>query len=57
MSLTLSIAIYFVIWWIVLFAVLPIGVRTQGEMGLSCRAHPPVHRATRVCGAWWFSPR
>ncbi len=33
MSLTLSIALYFVIWWTTLFAVLPIGVRTQGEAG------------------------
>ena len=34
MSITLGIAIYVVIWWTVLFAVLPIGVRTQGEDGL-----------------------
>lgn len=33
MSLTLAIALYFIIWWVVLFAVLPIGVRTQGEEG------------------------
>ena len=33
MSLTLAIAIYVVLWWTVLFAVLPIGVRTQGEDG------------------------
>lgn len=33
MSLTLAIALYFIIWWTVLFAVLPIGVRTQGEDG------------------------
>ena len=25
------IAIYFVVWWVVLFAVLPFGVRTQDE--------------------------
>ncbi len=34
MSLTLAIAIYIVLWWTVLFAVLPIGVRTQGEDGV-----------------------
>jgi len=34
MSLSLAIAIYVVIWWTVLFAVLPIGVRTQGEDGV-----------------------
>jgi predicted secreted protein len=33
MSLTFAIAIYIVLWWTVLFAVLPIGVRTQGEDG------------------------
>ena len=33
MSVTLAIAIYVVIWWTVLFAILPIGVRTQGEDG------------------------
>ena len=33
MGLALSIAIYIMVWWITLFAVLPIGVRTQGEEG------------------------
>jgi predicted secreted protein len=33
MSVTLGIAIYVVMWWTVLFAVLPIGVRTQAEDG------------------------
>jgi predicted secreted protein len=33
MSLSLAIAIYVILWWTVLFAVLPIGVRTQGEDG------------------------
>ena len=33
MSITFGLAIYFVIWWTVLFAVLPFGVRTQGEAG------------------------
>jgi predicted secreted protein len=32
-SVSFAIAIYVVIWWTVLFAVLPIGVRTQGEDG------------------------
>jgi predicted secreted protein len=32
-SLTFAIAVYVIIWWTVLFAVLPIGVRTQGEDG------------------------
>jgi predicted secreted protein len=33
MATTTAIAIYFLIWWIVLFAVLPWGVRAQGEDG------------------------
>jgi predicted secreted protein len=33
MTLAFAIAIYLVIWWIVLFAMLPIGVRTQTEEG------------------------
>lgn len=33
MGLTLGLALYFIIWWTVLFAVLPFGVRTQGEAG------------------------
>jgi predicted secreted protein len=31
MSLATGIAIYFIIWWVVLFAVLPWGVRSQME--------------------------
>ena len=33
MSLISAIAVYFIIWWLVLFAVLPIGVRSQSEEG------------------------
>jgi predicted secreted protein len=33
MTLSFAIAIYAIIWWIVLFAMLPIGVRTQEEKG------------------------
>jgi predicted secreted protein len=33
MSIVSLIAIYFVVWWVVLFAVLPFGVRTQEEDG------------------------
>lgn len=33
MTFTLGLVIYIMIWWITLFAVLPIGVRTQGEEG------------------------
>lgn len=33
MALVFAISMYVVIWWIVLFAMLPIGVRTQEEEG------------------------
>lgn len=33
MSLTAGLAVYFVIWWTVLFAVLPFGVHSQAEAG------------------------
>lgn len=41
MSLIFGIAIFFVVWWIVLFAVLPFGVRTQGEAGETVAGTPP----------------
>jgi len=33
MSTAFGLAVYFIIWWLVLFAVLPFGVRTQHESG------------------------
>lgn len=33
MSLSLAAAIYVICWWLVLFAILPIGIRTQEEAG------------------------
>ena len=33
MSLAMSVALYFIIWWVSLFAVLPFGVHTQGDAG------------------------
>ena len=33
MALSTAIAIYFLIWWLTLFAVLPWGVSAQGEEG------------------------
>lgn len=41
MSVTTGIAIYFLIWWIVLFAVLPWGVRSQEEQGEISRGTDP----------------
>ena len=33
MSITTALAVYFVIWWIALFVVLPWGVHSQQELG------------------------
>ncbi|NBN77986.1 DUF1467 family protein [Microvirga tunisiensis] len=33
MSIPYALAVYFMMWWIVLFAILPFGVRTQEEEG------------------------
>lgn len=33
MSIPFALAIYFIIWWLTLFAVLPFGLRTQEEDG------------------------
>lgn len=33
MTVALALALYFMVWWMVLFAVLPFGVRTQDEAG------------------------
>ena len=41
MSVTTAIAIFFLIWWVVLFAVLPWGVRGQHEAGLDAEPMAP----------------
>jgi predicted secreted protein len=42
MSWTTAAAIYFIIWWVVLFAVLPFGVRSHAEAGTEVEAgHDP----------------
>ena len=33
MAISTAVAIYFLVWWVVLFAVLPWGVRNQEESG------------------------
>ena len=37
MDLTFIISIYLVVWWTVLFAVLPLGTRTYAEMGIEVK--------------------
>lgn len=34
MGLDMAISAYFVIWWVVLFAILPLGVRSHHEAGI-----------------------
>jgi predicted secreted protein len=42
MAWTTAAAIYVIIWWVVLFAVLPFGVRNASESGLEVEAgHDP----------------
>ena len=42
MSWTTAAAIYFVIWWVVLFAVLPFGVRSHADAGTQAEpGHDP----------------
>jgi predicted secreted protein len=40
-SIPLSIAVFFTIWWVVLFTVLPFGVRSQHEEGNVQPGHDP----------------
>ena len=47
MTIAFAASIYLVIWWIVLFAMLPIGVRTSEEEGE--KAVPGTPRARRIC--------
>jgi predicted secreted protein len=51
MSLATAIAIYFIIWWVVLFAVLPWGVRSQQEGGDIVSGSDP--GAPVVPRLWW----
>ncbi|WP_137133019.1 DUF1467 family protein [Rhizobium sp. FY34] len=65
-------AVYFIIWWLTLFAVLPIGLRTQGEEGVivpgTVESAPARFRGVRVLlittlvsgliyGAWYLASK
>jgi predicted secreted protein len=56
MAWTTAIAIYVIIWWTVLFAVLPFGVRSHAEAGVEAEpGHDPgapVMPALRAKLAW-----
>ena len=55
MGLTLSIAVYFIIWWTVLFAVLPFFARSQADAGEvvpgTPESAPAVFEPLRIIGA------
>ena len=51
MSLATAIAIYFIIWWVVLFTVLPWGVRSQEEGGDVVSGSVP--GAPVIPRLWW----
>ena len=46
-TISTGLAIYFVLWWIVLFLTLPFGVRSQHEDGEGRRAPIPARRSRR----------
>jgi predicted secreted protein len=52
MSTGSAVAVYFIIWWVTLFAVLPFGVRSQIESGVvspgSDPGAPAVTRFARI---------
>jgi predicted secreted protein len=51
MAWTTAVAIYFLIWWIALFAVLPFGVRSQHEDGAFDEGTDP--GAPVTARIWW----
>jgi predicted secreted protein len=51
MALSTAIAIYFIVWWVVLFVVLPWGVRSQEEGGEVVRGTDP--GAPVISRIWW----
>lgn len=58
MTIAFMIAVYFIIWWTVLFVVLPFGVQTQAEAGSvvpgtpgSAPADFPVRRVVLITSA------
>lgn len=52
MQLGSAFAIYFVIWWTTLFAVLPFGARAQGKGGETVAGADP--GAPSVTRGWWL---
>ncbi len=49
MPIPLAIAIYFTIWWVTLFAILPFGARSQAESGeITAGTEPGAPMAPRL---------
>ena len=61
MTVSSALAIYFIVWWVVLFAVLPFGVRSQHEEGGGAEGTDPgapvVHGMARSSSGPRLSPR
>jgi predicted secreted protein len=55
MSIAASLAIYFIMWWLTLFAILPFGVRSQVEAGAVVPGSEPgaPHRAAMLRNVLW----
>ena len=49
-SISTALAIYFVLWWIVLFVTLPFGVRSQHEDGAGAPGTDPGAPVTSLMG-------
>ena len=49
MDLETSVAVYLIVWWLVLFTVLPVGVVSHAEAGIKTpgAAATPARRSTR----------
>lgn len=50
MSLALGAAIYVILWWVVLFTILPLGVKTQEETGSVTEGTPESAPARPLLG-------
>ena len=50
MPWALSTAVFVIIWWVLLFAILPFGVRSQHEAEPWCREPIPARRSVTVSG-------
>mgnify|MGYP002784687621 CR=1 FL=1 len=55
MSIAASLAIYFILWWLTLFAILPFGVRSQIEAGAVVPGSEPgaPHRSAMLRNVVW----